>query len=208
VSLVVRVPNVLVVNTDVPAKNMAELVAYAKANPGKLSYSSSGVGNPQHLNGELLNHMAGIQTAHVPYKGASQQLTDVMAKNVSMTYTSVAAALPFIRSGKIRAVAVTSAKRVPSLPDVPTIAEYKPLAQYELINWFALFAPARTPDAVIAKLNAALTEALKDPEIVKKLDVQGAEPAPTTPQQLKQFVGIESAKFAKIIADANVTAEN
>jgi tripartite-type tricarboxylate transporter receptor subunit TctC len=121
ISLVVRIPNVLVVNPDVPAKTTAELVAYAKANPGKLSYSSSGVGNPQHLNGELFNKIADVQTSHVPYKGAAQQLTDVTAKHVSMTFTSVAAALPFIKNGQIRPIAVTSSKRVSSLPDVPTL---------------------------------------------------------------------------------------
>ena len=208
VSLVVRIPNVLVVNPDVPAKTTAELVAYAKANPGKLSYSSSGVGNPQHLNGELFNKLADVQTSHVPYKGAAQQLTDVTAKHVSMTFTSVAAALPFIKNNQIRPIAVTSNKRVPSLPDVPTLSEFKPLASYELINWFGFFAPAKTPEPIIAKLNAALVDALKDPEIVKKLEVQGAEPAPMTPQQFAQFISAETAKFTKIVTDAKVTVEN
>jgi tripartite-type tricarboxylate transporter receptor subunit TctC len=208
ISLVVRIPNVLVVNTEVPAKTTAELVAYAKANPGKLSYSSSGVGNPQHLNGELFNKMADVQTSHVPYKGAAQQLTDVTAKHVSMTFTSVAAALPFIKNGQIRPIAVTSSKRVPSLPDVPTLSEYKPLANYELINWFGFFAPAKTPGPIIDKLHTALSGALKDPEIIKKLEVQGAEPALTTPQQFAQFIGAETAKFTKIVTDAKVTVEN
>ena len=208
ISAVVRIPNVLVVNPDVPAKTTAELVAYAKANPGKLTYSSSGVGNPQHLNGELFNKMADVQTSHVPYKGAAQQLTDVTAKHVSMTFTSVAAALPFIKNGQIRPIAVTSSKRVPSLPDVPTLAEFKPLVNYELINWFGFFAPAKTPEPVINKLHAALSEALKDPEIIKKLEVQGAEPALMTPQQFGQFISAETTKFGKIVTDAKVTIEN
>ena len=208
ISLVVRIPNVLVVNPDVPAKTTAELVAYAKANPGKISYSSSGIGNPQHLNGELFNKMAGVQTSHVPYKGASQQLTDVMAKHVSMTFTSVTAALPFLKNNQLKAIAVTSAKRVPSLPDVPALSEFKPLANYELVNWFGLFAPAKTPEPVIAKLHAALADALKDPEIVKKLEAQGAEPALMTPAQFTQFITTETAKFGKIVVDANVTVEN
>jgi tripartite-type tricarboxylate transporter receptor subunit TctC len=208
VSLVVKVPNVLVVNPDVPAKTTAELVAYAKANPGKLTYSSSGVGNPQHLNGELFNKLAGTDITHVPYKGAAQQLTDVTAKQVTMTFTSVAAAQQFIKSGQLRPIAVTSAKRIGSLPDVPAIAEFKPLAGYELVNWFGLFAPAKTPDAVIKKLNAAVTQALRDPGLVKKLEAQGGEPAPSTPEQFRQFVGAESKKFGKIIADANVKLEN
>ncbi len=208
VSLVVKVPNVLVVNPDVPAKTTAELVAYAKSNPGKLTYSSSGVGNPQHLNGELFNKLAGTDITHVPYKGAAQQLTDVTAKQVTMTFTSIAAAQQFIKSGQLRPIAVTSAKRSGSLPDVPAIAEFKPLASYELVNWFGLFAPAKTPDAVIKKLNAAVVQALRDPALVKKLEAQGGEPAPSTPEQFRQFVGAESKKFAKIIADANVKLEN
>jgi tripartite-type tricarboxylate transporter receptor subunit TctC len=208
VSLVVKVPNVLVVNPDVPAKTTADLVAYAKANPGKLTYSSSGVGNPQHLNGELFNKLAGTDITHVPYKGAAQQLTDVTAKQVTMTFTSVAAAQQFIKSGQLRPIAVTSAKRVASLPDVPAIAEFKPLAGYELVNWFGLFAPAKTPDAVIKKVNAAVTKALRDPDLVKKLEAQGAEPTPSTPEEFRQFAGAESKKFAKIIADANVKLEN
>jgi tripartite-type tricarboxylate transporter receptor subunit TctC len=208
ISVVVRVPNVLVVNTDVPARNTAELVAYAKKNPGTLTYSSSGVGNPQHLNGELFNKMADVKTSHVPYKGAAQQLSDVMAKHVAMTFTSVSAALPFIKNGQIRPIAVTSAKRVGSLPDVPALAEFPPLANYELVNWFGLFAPAKTPDPILKKLHAALTDALRDPEFAKKLEILGAEPALMSPQDFAKFIAIESNKFAKIIADANVTLEN
>ena len=207
ISMVVRVPNVLVVNMDVPAKTTAELIAYAKANPGKLGYSSSGVGNPQHLNGELLANMAGVQMTHIPYKGASQQLTDVIAKHVPMTFTSVAAALPFIKNGQVRPIAVTSSTRVPSLPDVPALAEYKPLASYDLINWFGLFAPARTPQPILQKIHSALAEALKDPEIVKKINVQGMEPALMSPQQFAQAVSADYAKFGKIVADNKVTLE-
>ena len=125
-----------------------------------------------------------------------------------MTFTSVAAALPFIKNGQIRPIAVTSAKRVPSLPDVPALSEYKPLASYELVNWFGLFAPAKTPAPIVAKLHAALADALKDPEIVKKLETQGAEPALITPAQFAQFISTETAKFGKIVVDANVTVEN
>ena len=208
ISVVVRIPNVLVVNTDVPARNTAELVAYAKKNPGTLTYSSSGVGNPQHLNGELFNKMADVRTSHVPYKGAAQQLSDVMAKHVSMTFTSASAALPFINSGQVRPIAVTSAKRVGSLPDVPALAEFPPLANYELVNWFGMFAPAKTPDPILRRLHVALTDALKDPEFVRKLELQGAEPALMSPQDFAKFIAAESIKFAKIIADANVTLEN
>lgn len=208
ISAVTRIPNVLVVNTDVPARNTAELVAYAKANPGKLSYSSSGVGNPQHLNGELFNRLTDVNTSHVPYKGAAQQLSDVMAKHVSMTFTSIAAALPFVKSGQIRPIAVTSARRVASLPDVPALAEYPPLASYELVNWFGLFAPARTPESIVKKLHEALADAFKDPEFVRKLESQGAEPALMTPPEFARFIAAESAKFGRIIVEAKVTLEN
>jgi tripartite-type tricarboxylate transporter receptor subunit TctC len=207
VSLVVKMPNVLVVNPDVPANNAAELVAYAKANPGKLTFSSSGVGNPQHLAGELLNKMAGIEVKHVPYKGAAQQLTDVIAKHVSMTFTSLALVLPFIKSGQVKAIAVTSPTRVSSLREVPALAEFKPLASYELVNWFGLFAPAKTPEPIIKKLNDAVNQALKSPELAKKLEAQGMEPAPSTPQQLGEFAKSESKKYAKIISEANVILE-
>jgi tripartite-type tricarboxylate transporter receptor subunit TctC len=207
VSLVVKVPNGLVVNPDVQANNVAELVAYAKANPGKLTFSSSGVGNPQHLAGELLNKMAGIEVKHVPYKGAAQQLTDVIAKHVSMTFTSLASALPFIKSGQVKAIAVTSPTRVSSLPDVAALAEFKPLASYELVNWFGVFAPAKTPEPIIKKLNDAVNQALQSPELAKKLEAQGMEPAPSTPQQLGEFAKSESKKYAKIISEANVTLE-
>jgi tripartite-type tricarboxylate transporter receptor subunit TctC len=131
-----------------------------------------------------------------------------MAKHVSMTFTSVSAALPFIRNGQIRPIAVTAAKRVGSLPDVPALAEFPPLASYELVNWFGLFAPAKTPDPILKKLHAALTDALKDPEFVKKLEIQGAEPALMSPQDFTKFIAAESTKFAKTIADADVTLEN
>ncbi len=204
ISLIAKVPNVLVVNPDVPAKNVAELVAYAKANPGKLTFSSSGAGNPQHLAGELFNKLAGVQIDHVPYKGASQQLTDVIAKHVSMTFTSLAAALPFIKNGQVRAIGVTSTKPLSALPDVPPLSELKPLAGYEIVNWFGMFAPAKTPEPIIKKLNAAVAQALENPDLRKKLELQGMEPSPNTPGQFGEFVKAESKKFARIISDANV----
>ncbi len=200
----VKVPNVLTVNLDIPAKNIQELVAYAKANPGKLTYASSGVGNAQHLTGEMLNKMAGISVQHVPFKGASQQLADTAGKHVSYTFASIGASLPFIQSGKLRPIAVTSLTRASVLPDVPAIAEYKPLSTFELVNFFGMYAPAATPDPIVRKLNATVVQALKTPEIATKFKELGFEPAPTTPEQFRSFLRAESAKFAKIIAEANV----
>jgi tripartite-type tricarboxylate transporter receptor subunit TctC len=144
---------------------------------------------------------------HVPYKGAAQQLTDVIAKHVSMTFTSLALVLPFIKSGQVKAIAVTSPTRVSSLREVPALAEFKPLASYELVNWFGLFAPAKTLEPIIKKLNDAVNQALKSPELAKKLEAQGMEPAPSTPQQLGEFAKSESRKYAKIISEANVILE-
>jgi tripartite-type tricarboxylate transporter receptor subunit TctC len=207
ITLVTRIPNVLLVSPTLPVKTIEELVAHAKKNPGKLSYSSSGVGNPQHLNGELLEELAHIHMVHIPYKGASGQLIDVTSGTVDMTFVSYTAAKGFIQSGKVKAIAVTSAKRTSFAPDIPAIAEYKPLGAYQLENWFGLFAPAGTPEAVQQKLNAAVTQALRDPELAKKLRDQGGEPAPMSTQQFRDFIKAESMQFERIVTSANITAE-
>jgi tripartite-type tricarboxylate transporter receptor subunit TctC len=207
ITLVTRVPNVLVAAPNFPVKNVDELVAYAKKNPGKVSYSSSGVGNPQHLNGELLEELAGIHMVHVPYKGASGQLIDVTSGNVELTFVSYTAAKGFLKDGKIKALAVTSAKRASFDPSIPAIAEYKPLAKYQLENWFGLFAPAGTPEPILQKINAAVTQAMQDPELAKRLQDQGGEPAPMTVQQFRDFVKTESQQFQRIVDTAKITAE-
>lgn len=207
ITLVTRIPNVLVVSPTLPVKNIEELVAYGKKNPGKLAYSTSGVGNPQHLNGELLEEMAGIHMVHIPYKGASGQLVDVVSGNVDMTFVSYSGAKAFIKDGKVKAIAVTSSKRTSFAPEIPAIAEYKPLAKYQLENWFGLFAPAGTPDAVIQKLNTAVTQAIKDPELSKRLQDQGGEPAPMSTQQFRDFIKTESVQFQRIVDMAKITPE-
>ena len=207
ITLVTRVPNVLVTRPTLPVKNIEELVAHAKKNPGKLTYSTSGVGNPQHLNGELLEELAGIHMVHIPYKGASGQLIDVTSGNVDMTFVSYTAAKGFIQSGKVKAIAVTSARRASFAPDIPALAEYKPLARYQLENWFGLFAPAGTPQAIQQKINAAVTEALRDPDLARKLQDQGGEPAPMTAQQFRDFIKTESVQFERIVETARITAE-
>lgn len=208
VSLVVRVPNVLVVNPELPIRNVADVVAYAKAHPGKVTYATSGVGNPQHLAGELFRRMAGVPLVHVPYKGASAQLTDVASKQVDMTFVSLTAANPFIASGKVRPIAMTSLARTPVAPDLPSIAEHKPLAGYVLENWFGLFAPARMPAELTQRVHAAVAKALQSPELVKKLREQGADPAASaSPQQFRDFVRGESARFRKIAVEGQIRAE-
>ena len=204
ISNLVRVPNVLVVNADVPAKNIQELIAYARDNPRKLTYSSSGIGNPQQLTGELFNKLTGTQIIHVPYKGAAPQIADVAGKHITMTFVSIAAALPFIESGKVRPIGVTSLTRVSMMPDLPALAEHPPLAGFDIVNFFGFYAPANTPDAIIRKLNAAAVQGFKDAEVVAKLKGLGFEPDTGTPEQFREFVKAKSVQFAKIIADANV----
>lgn len=207
VTLVTRIPNVLVASPKFPAKNMEELVTHAKKNPGRVTYSSSGVGNPQHLNGELLEELAGIHMVHIPYKGASGQLIDVISGNVDFTFVSYTAARGFIKEGKVKALAVTSAKRAAFDNSIPAIAEYKPLAKYQLENWFGMFAPAGTPESALQKINAAVTQALKDADLAKRLQDQGGEPAPMSVQQFREFIQIESKQFQRIVETANITAE-
>ncbi len=207
VTLVTRIPNVLVAAPNFPAKNMEELVTHAKKNPGRVTYSSSGVGNPQHLNGELLEELAGIHMVHIPYKGASGQLIEVISGNVDCTFVSYTAARGFIKEGKVKALAVTSAKRAAFDNSIPAIAEYKPLAKYQLENWFGMFAPAGTPEPALQKINAAVTQALKDPDLAKRLQDQGGEPAPMSVQQFREFIQIESKQFQRIVETANITAE-
>jgi tripartite-type tricarboxylate transporter receptor subunit TctC len=209
VAMVGIVPCVVVVESTTPVHNPAELIAYARANRGKLSFSSSGIGNPQQLAGELMNTMAGTDVLHVPFRGAAPAATGVATGTVTMGFTSLAAALPFIQSGRLRPVAVTSLERMPQLPDVQTMSEGAPeLKGYELLNWFALFAPGGTPDAIIERLNDICNKALHDPAIAQKLDIQGIIQRPMIPAQFKAFVAAEAEKFGQVIAHANIRIEN
>ena len=208
VALIGIVPCVVVVRGDSPVRTPAELIAHAKANPGKLSFSSSGVGNPQHLAGELMNRMAGTDVLHVPYRGAAPAVTDVAVGAVTMSFSSLAAALPLMQDGKLRAVAVTSRGRMPQLPDVAPLADGAPgLAGYELLNWFALFAPASTPEPILTRLHNVVTGALADMAIAAKLDVQGIVTRPMNLAELRDFVRAESEKFGRIAIAANIKVE-
>jgi tripartite-type tricarboxylate transporter receptor subunit TctC len=209
IALIGIVPCVVVVADATPVHNPTELIAYARANPGKLSFSSSGVGNPQQLAGELMNMMAGTNVLHVPYRGAAPAVTDVATGAVTMSFTSLAAALPLIKGGKIRAVAVTSKDRMPQLPDVPPLSEGAPgLAGYELLNWFGMFATGGTPQPIVDRLNGIVNTALKDPAIADKLVPQGIVPRPMNAAEYKTFVAAESEKFGKIIVQANIKLAN
>src|SRR5262245_10359790 len=204
VALVGIVPCVVVVAAATPVKNAAELIAYARANRGKLSFSSSGVGNPQQLAGELMNHMAGIDVLHVPYRGSAPAVTDVATGAVTMSFSSLAAALPLIQDGPFRAGAVTSRERRPQLPEVPTLAEAGPeLKDYELLNWFGLFAPAGTPEPVVTRLNEVVNASLRDKATAEKLEAQGIVPRPMTAPEYRACVLAEAEKFGRIVAQAH-----
>jgi len=209
IALVGIVPCVVVVASTTPVHNPKELIAYIKANPDKLSFSSSGIGNPQQLAGELMNTMAGTKVLHVPYRGSAPAVTDVATGAVTMSFSSLAAALPLMNADKIRAVAVTSRERMPQLPDVPPLSEGAPgLAGYELLNWFAMFGTAGTPPDVVERLNGIINTALKDPGISGKLLPQGIVPKPMNIAELKGFVESERTKFGKIVEQANIKLSN
>jgi tripartite-type tricarboxylate transporter receptor subunit TctC len=208
VTLVVKVPNAVVVNPALPIRSIADLIGYAKANPGKISYGSSGIGHPQHLAGELLEVMSGQPLRHVPYRGASNQLTDVAGGSLDMTFVSLGGARAFIKDQRVRAIGITSARRSDLAPELPAVAETAGLAGYVLENWFGLFAPSATPPAVVTKLNGIVTQALKDPELVKRLHDLGGDPAPMSPTEFRSFIQSESARFARIVEQAKVTPEN
>jgi len=209
VALIGIVPCVVVVAATTPVRNAAELIAYARANRGKLTFSSSGIGNPQQLAGELMNSMAGTDVLHVPYRGAAPAVTDVATGAVTMSFSSLAAALPLLQDGRLRAVAVTSRERMPQLPDVAPLAEAAPeLKGYELLNWFGMFAAAATPEPIVARLNEVVTTALRDKAIAHTLEVQGIVPRIMTAPAYRAFVLAEAEKFGRIVQQANIKAEN
>jgi tripartite-type tricarboxylate transporter receptor subunit TctC len=208
VALIGIVPCVVVVAETTPVWTPQELIAYARANPKKLSFSSSGVGNPQQLAGELMNIMAGTDVLHVPYRGAAPAVADVATGAVTMSFTSLAAALPLIEAGKIRAVAVTSLERMPQLPKVAPLQEGAPgLKGYELLNWFGLFATGGTPVPIVTQLNEIANHMLQEPKTVELLMKQGIIPRPMTPDEYKRFVASESEKFSKVILEAKINPE-
>lgn len=204
VTLAVRVPNVLVVKPDGKFKTAADLIAFSKANPREGNYSSSGVGNPQHLAGELMNKMSGSHLLHVSYRGAAQQIPDVLAGSVTATFASYLAVASFVEAGQLTALGVTSKDRIPSLPKVPALSETAGLSGFDVVNWFGLFAPAKTPPAIVATVQAAAEKVLRNPAIASKLETLGSYPDPMSSQAFKAFVGSETAKFKEIVTAAGI----
>ena len=204
ISLLAIVPNVLVVNTaKTTDKSVADVIAHAKRDPGKLTYASAGNGTSIHLAGEVFASMAGLNLLHVAYKGSGPAVTDMLGGQVDLMFDSITSARPHIQAGKLRALGVTSAKRSATLPDVPTIAEAG-VPGYEVSPWFAVFAPAGTPAAIVNKINAALIDAMKQPDTVAKFETIGAEPIGTTPQQLATHLDKELARWGALIKERNI----
>ena len=197
--------NVLVVHPSVPAQNVRELVAYAKANPGKLSYGSAGTGTSQHLAGELFKQVTGVEMTHVPYKGAGPAVSDLIAGQIPLMFADISASIGHIRAGKLRALGVTTRQRTPLL-DVPTVIE-QGIADFDVNAWFGLMAPAGTPREIVARLNTDAAKALNQPAIRERLQGVGLNPAPGSPEQFSQFIHAELQRWAKVAKSVNIRAE-
>jgi len=193
----------LVTNPQLPAKNIRELIALAKARPGYLNAGSSGVGTPNHLGTELLKGLANVNIVHVPYKGGGPALTDLIGGQIHMAFSSIPAVIPHIKAGRLNALGVGSARRSPALPDVPTISEAG-VPGYEYTTWYGVFAPVRTPAPIVTRLNAEVVKALAQPDLKDRFLGLGADPAPSTSSELRRYMAEESARWAKTIKIANI----
>jgi len=203
ISLVLRMASIVAVNNDVPAKTFGELIALAKAQPGRLSYATPGVGTPQHIGGELLKILAGIDIVHVPYRGAV--FTDVIGGRVTIAWQNAGSMLPTVREGKLRGLAVTSLERSPNMPEFPTIAE-SGYPGFEATSWFALVAPAGTPAAVVGKINGEVLKVLHDADMRARFAQLGLDPVGSSPDQLAAVLKADIAKWAKVIGEAGIKA--
>lgn len=206
VGTVASLPQILVANPQLPVSNVAELIALAKAKPDTLAFASVGNGSPGHLAGELFKLRTGLKMTHVPYRGGGPAVTDVMGGQVPLLWVSIPAAAQFVKSGKLKALAVSTVKRSAAFPDVPTMQEAG-VADFEVDSWYAMFVPAKTPKAIVEKLNAALNAIVREPDIRGKLLAQGSEGVGGTPAELGKIVDTELVKWAKLAKDANIRAD-
>ena len=205
ITMLVQSPQVLVVHPSVAAGSVTELVALAKSKPGVLNFASVGTGTSPHLGGELFQALTGTKIVHVPYKGTAPAMTDLIAGQVQMMFTSMPTILAHVKSGKLRLLGTGGTKRSAVIPDTPAIGET--VKGFELITWYGIFAPARTPDAIIRRLNAEIVKALKDPESHDRLASQGLEPTPMTPEELKRYTEQDTKRWAKLIKAAGIKAQ-
>ena len=203
VSLVVINPQILVVHPSLPVNSVRDLIKFAKGKPGQVNYASVGPGSPQHLGMEMLKAMAGVDMVHIPYKGTAPAVTDLLGGQVSLMFNSMPSVLPYVRTKRLRGIAVSSAKRSAAAPDIPTVAEAG-VPGFQYVTWYGVYAPAATPKDVIAKLNAEIVRGLQDKAVAEKLLREGAEPAPGTPDALAKFMRAEFEQWKKTIAAAKL----
>ena len=206
VGLLASTPNLLVVNPTLPVKNVQELIAYAKANPNKLSFGSPGIGTSIHVSGELMKSMAGIEMTHVPYKGRQFAIPDLLGGQIQLMFDNMPSALPLAKEGKLRALGQTGAKRSPSAPDVPTVAE-QGMPGFEATSWFALFTPAGTPRDIVARLNGEMVRIFRLPDVVEKMKTLGLDAILSTPEELAKYQQAEITKWAKVVKDSGARAD-
>jgi tripartite-type tricarboxylate transporter receptor subunit TctC len=206
ITVIALFPNMLVVHPSFPARSVKDVIAMAREKPGTLAFASSGNGSAQHLAGELFKQKAGVDLTHVPYKGGGPALNDVMGGQVPMYFANMASGVPFVKGGKLRALAITGAKRSPALPDVPTMAE-SGLAGYEVYEWNAIFAPTGTPAPAIVKISDAVQKAMRAPEFQQRLAMLGGEAAGYTPDQAARFVQDQAALWGKVVREAHITPQ-
>lgn len=206
ITLLATLPNLLAVNPSLPIRNLKELIGYAKANPGKITYASAGAGTASHLAGEMFRRVADVDIVHVPYRGSSPALTDLIAGHVSMTFDYMPSALPYVRGGKLRGLAVTGSARTRAAPEIPTMIE-DGLPGFNIVTWYAVFAPKGTPSDVVSKIRNTIATAATAPEIVKRLDDLAVDLVAGSPEELARFQRAEIARWSKFIQDAGIKVD-
>ena len=207
VTLIVSVPQLIAAYPGAPFKSMQDVVAMAKADPGKLNFASVGTGTPSHIAGELLKLRAGIDLVHVPYKGGGPAVADALGGQVSLIIVSMPAAISFVRAGKLRALAVTTIRRNPGAPEIPTVAEALKIPDYEVDSWYAMFAPAKTPPAIVARMQKEMARVIQLPDVKQMLLLQGGDTVGSTPEELDRVVKGELRKWAELIRDAKIKVD-
>jgi tripartite-type tricarboxylate transporter receptor subunit TctC len=207
ITLAAGVPNVMVINPKLPVNTVAEFITYAKSRPGQLNMASSGNGTSIHLSGELFKTVTGVYMVHFPYRGSAPAITDLIAGNMNVMFDNLPSALPHIKSGRLKALAVTSRTRSPALPDVPTIEEAAGLKGFDASSWFGLFAPAGTPRTIVDKIQADVAKALAQPEVRERFIAQGADPGGNTPDQFAAFIRAETDKWTRVVKFSNAKVD-